>query len=256
MSAAQTLYQQYEAAAIQAARANNASLWYVGNDPTGFVWQDSAGTVPATGTDPIGRLTDRAGSNAATQSTAANKPTLELQANGYFWEKYDGVNDVMTDTLPASMAGACTLIVAARVTSTAATRTIATAGASVSGQQRVSQIRIETNGHLTVYWVNDAGTAPNRERIGSLLNTTFVAATTSDGTTGRLFFDSAQVGATVTIPGGATTVTNGVHGDRLTSGATEPLLGYKILTCKCLSVMPASDMATINAFAKLLGGIA
>lgn len=59
MRAAQTIYQQYEAAAIQAARNNGAGLWYAGNDPTGFVFEDSVGTLPATGTDPIGLLLDR-----------------------------------------------------------------------------------------------------------------------------------------------------------------------------------------------------
>ena len=57
-----SVYQVAKNAAIAAARRNNASLWFAGApaDLAGFTFQDSAGTTPATGTDPIGLLLDRA----------------------------------------------------------------------------------------------------------------------------------------------------------------------------------------------------
>ena len=48
-------------AAVAAVRRNDGVLYFPGapSDLAGFVWQDSAGTTPATGTDPIGLLLDR-----------------------------------------------------------------------------------------------------------------------------------------------------------------------------------------------------
>lgn len=54
-------YPAMRAAAIDAARRNNAALWFAGapSDLAGFVYQDSTGTTAATGTDPIGLMLDR-----------------------------------------------------------------------------------------------------------------------------------------------------------------------------------------------------
>ena len=64
-ASALTLYEQYRNAAVSAARANNAALWYAGaeEDLAGFVYQDSTGTTPATGTAPVGLILDRSYGN-------------------------------------------------------------------------------------------------------------------------------------------------------------------------------------------------
>lgn len=72
-------YPAMMAAAIDAARRNNAALWFAGepSDLAGFVYQDSGATTPATGTDPIGLMLDRSygaenkGSEHVTTATAS-----------------------------------------------------------------------------------------------------------------------------------------------------------------------------------------
>jgi hypothetical protein len=55
--------------------------WY---DPSDLstVWQDAAGTTPATAGDPVGRIDDKSGNgNHATQSTPTARPTLSARVN-------------------------------------------------------------------------------------------------------------------------------------------------------------------------------
>lgn len=95
------VYAELEAAAIAAARANNAALWYIGRTLTG-VFEDSAGATQAVLGGPIGLWRDRqygVGSAlgfAASQATAANKPTLVSLASGYIGASFDGVNDFLS----------------------------------------------------------------------------------------------------------------------------------------------------------------
>lgn len=97
------VYAELEAAAIAAARANNAALWYIGRDLAG-VFEDSAGATPAVLGGPVGLWRDRqygvgsASGVAASQATAANKPTLVMLASGYIGASFDGVNDFLSTT--------------------------------------------------------------------------------------------------------------------------------------------------------------
>jgi hypothetical protein len=66
--------------------------WY---DPSDLstVWQDSAGTIPATAGDPVGRIDDKSGNNNhATQSTPTARPTLQV-SGGLYYLDFDGVDD-------------------------------------------------------------------------------------------------------------------------------------------------------------------
>jgi hypothetical protein len=57
------------------------------------VWEDSAGTVPASVDGPVGRVTDKSGRGRnVTQGTTANKPTLRT-GGGLYWLEFDGVDD-------------------------------------------------------------------------------------------------------------------------------------------------------------------
>jgi len=92
MRAAGTVYEQFEAAAKEAARRNGAALWYVGSDPDGWVYEDSTGTTPATGTDPVGLLLDRSygASNSTTVFTNDFSVPAEWSA-GANWAVSGGV---------------------------------------------------------------------------------------------------------------------------------------------------------------------
>jgi len=68
--------------------------WY---DPSDLstVWQDAAGTTPATAGDPVGRIDDKSGNgNHATQSTSTKRPTLQT-SGGLYYLDFDGVDDFM-----------------------------------------------------------------------------------------------------------------------------------------------------------------
>lgn len=97
-AASNDVYAALEAAAIAAARANNAALWYIGRDLSG-VFEDSAGTIPAAVGSPIGLWWDRqygVGSSSghpASQATAASKPSLVLLSSGYWGATFDGADD-------------------------------------------------------------------------------------------------------------------------------------------------------------------
>lgn len=61
------------------------------------MFQDSAGTVPAAVGQPVGYIRDKSGrGNHATQSTAASRPTLQLDAttNRYYLD-FDGTDDFL-----------------------------------------------------------------------------------------------------------------------------------------------------------------
>lgn len=376
-----TYYSRLRNAAIAAARRNNASLRFAGEpaDLAGFVFQDSTGTTPATGTDPIGLLLDRqygaanlgqelagslntwtpgagwaiagstlvasaagafssssvaavlvagrtyrveytvsaysAGSvrlrfltgtattaidrtsagtfsefivanpsNAtiavqtgasgftgtvsavsvrevlgipALQATAANKPTLELQANGYYGMRFDGTNDFLSNTLPLSNVANHTLIVSGRVNSVSADRTLSTGGAPTTATaQRVAQIRVSQTGGLaqTVY-VTDAVVVSQINGAVNLLNTSFVGAVVAASATATLYVNGSSVGTTA-INAGVTTTSIGVTGGNKNTGAFEPMSGLIFLECRCASAMPDADRFAVERFAALLSGAA
>ncbi|MEN6621315.1 MAG: hypothetical protein ABFD50_07190 [Smithella sp.] len=72
-------------------------VWY---DPSDLstMFQDLAGTVPVTAVgQPVGRILDKSGrGNHATQSTAASRPILEIDGNGKYYLRFDGVDDSMS----------------------------------------------------------------------------------------------------------------------------------------------------------------
>jgi hypothetical protein len=97
-----TLLQQV----IAAIRRNNGALFYVPDNFAG-AWTDSAGTdqVDAV-TDAVGRMTDRSGGSAvATQATAANKPTVQANAQRQNVIRFDGVNDNLSSNITTGSEG-------------------------------------------------------------------------------------------------------------------------------------------------------
>lgn len=98
-----TLLQQ----AIAAIRRNNGALFYVPSNFAG-AWTDSAGTDPVDAIgDVIGRMTDRTGGSAvATQATTANKPTVQINAQGRYVMRFDGGrNDSLTTNITTGNEG-------------------------------------------------------------------------------------------------------------------------------------------------------
>ena len=77
--------------------AGEQGVWY---DPSDLstLFQDAAGTTPVTAAgQPVGRMLDKSGrGNHATQSTAINRPTLQIDAGGRYYLACDGVDDGMS----------------------------------------------------------------------------------------------------------------------------------------------------------------
>lgn len=74
--------------------AGEVGLWY---DPSDFstMFQDTAGTVPVTATgQSVARINDKSGRGYhATQATAGSRPTLQQDAVGNYYLKFDGTDD-------------------------------------------------------------------------------------------------------------------------------------------------------------------
>lgn len=254
LSGAKNRYQEIQGEAIAAARRNNASLWYAGaqTDLTGFVWQDSAGTTPATGTDPIGRLTDRAGLNNATQVTAANKPTLELQANGYYGMRFDGVNDNLLSTLGLGGASDFTLTVAGIADASASVR-VAAGTFLVANRAYVAQLATSN------FIGGGAGTANQGGTFVSAINwqtTPSVASVRVSGTTAELYINGV-------LARSESTTTSGT-GMPLTIGAGNNAGAVTLFFAGCITLVAAvptvgitaADRISIERFAALLSGAA
>ncbi|WP_323041159.1 hypothetical protein [Gemmobacter sp.] len=84
--------------------------------------QDTAGATPVTGPgQPVGRAMDRSGrGNHATQATAAQRPTYQVDGSGRPYLYFDGVDDGMLTSSVAWGSGEVTVIAAMRKRSDAA----------------------------------------------------------------------------------------------------------------------------------------
>lgn len=75
-------------------------VWY---DPSDFstMFQDSAGTIPVTATtQPVGKILDKSGNNNhATQATADNRPTLEVDGSGKYYLAFSGTKHLLTSAI-------------------------------------------------------------------------------------------------------------------------------------------------------------
>lgn len=79
------------------------------------MWQDAAGTVPVTAAgQPVGRIIDKSGNGMVwTQSTDANRPTLEVDSNGNRYLSGNGVSKWMLSTAALNMSGHTKMLIAA-----------------------------------------------------------------------------------------------------------------------------------------------
>jgi GLEYA domain len=82
---------------IQLFAAGENGAWFDVND-IATLFQDSAGTIRVSAAgDPVGKILDKSGNdNHATQSTAGKRPVYRVDANGYAYLEFDGVNDFMS----------------------------------------------------------------------------------------------------------------------------------------------------------------
>ena len=87
----------------------------------GLVWQDAAGTVPATAAGhPVGKITDGSGNGKhLTQSTYTSRPVL-TSYGGKLWLEFDGIDDGLSiPSIDFSASDEMSVIVGQRKTGTA-----------------------------------------------------------------------------------------------------------------------------------------
>lgn len=81
--------------------ANEQGVWYDPSDLT-TLFQDTAGTTPVTAAgQSVARINDKSGrGNNATQATAGNRPTYQVDGNGRGYLSFDGADDfLLTGTI-------------------------------------------------------------------------------------------------------------------------------------------------------------
>lgn len=87
------------------AQYTQASSWYDPSDPA-TVWQDVAGTVPALVGTPVARIDDKGNLGLhATQSTPANRPTLQQDGQRVYLQFASGQTLIIPTGMPAPTTG-------------------------------------------------------------------------------------------------------------------------------------------------------
>lgn len=126
LSAATAAIRSLFSRAKSIARRYNEPLLAIEEDLSN-VYQDSAGTLPATVGSPIGRINDLTGlGNNATQATAGNRPIL-AQYNGHPSASFNGTTNSLqlaTNPIGSNLSQPYTIIVAGVVGALGATRSL------------------------------------------------------------------------------------------------------------------------------------
>lgn len=174
--------QRAKSAANADALTRGGRVFY-GDPLEGFAFTDDAGTTQAGAGNALGNWKSREGNaTAATQGTAANKPTLTNQANRIAAPAFDG-GDYLA--LPFAFSGARTVIIAAKATSLAAIRTLID-GDSLSTR---TAIYIATDGSI----VMNAGTIKSSAAGVITAGSAFVVEAVFNGAPSEMFVNGVSV---------------------------------------------------------------
>lgn len=263
--ASSDVYAALEAAAISAARANNAALWYIGRDLSG-VFEDSAGTIPASVGAPVGLLRDRqygvgnASGFHLSQATAAAKPVVVTLASGLLGWGLDGIDDHMPSTYRQLLgAGASTLIYSHDDSITGNSSFLFAESSSTSVAQLYSLAAFAAGTQdVRAFLRNDSNSAALNfvpYSVGGRAGAGVTAAVDS-GTSIATYRNGAS---TITLPysrSGSYTF------NRLTLGASvrtsvQNFVGVRLgLVCSAPVAMSQADRQAIERFAAYLVGVA
>lgn len=104
-----------------------AGVWYDPSDLT-TLFQDVAGTTPVTTPgQTVALMLDKSGNDYhATQSTAAARPTYQVDAGGRGYLSFDGVNDVLISPSAVFFGDASSMILGAKTLTAPGKRTVST----------------------------------------------------------------------------------------------------------------------------------
>ena len=253
VSAGGGAYATLKAAALAAATANNASLWFLGNasDLTGNVFTDAAGTIQAGAGSQVGYLKDRNGNTyPQTQSTVISCPTIALNGAGYYVLALSG-SQLLTSGRVFTQAQNSTVIGVAGAYDNSASRTIFGVGDNSSNYNSYPQLALN-NGVPAARFTSDAG---DNTVSGSAVSNTLPPpiAVVKTGTTAVLWVKGVST-ATITSPTGSASMTAGNIGAFPTQNNL--MNGQIALVCAAPVAMSNADRQSIEAFGALLTGTA
>lgn len=243
-----------EAAAISAAAAAGADLFYVKSDLTN-VFSDTAGTTPLTAVgQPIARLNSVVGSAIAfTQSTATSRPLLARGANRYTMD-FDGTDDaLLASAVPFTSGDDMVIIVAGQAADSAAVRIALNMG-NANATVRFPYMGFNTTDTGYVSWRGDTGSALEVNSTITAEGRPVVLTAHKVGTAHNLYLDGGLNGTTATGSlGSIASLTRFRIGS--TTRATNFWDGGIALVCYAES-MTAPQQQAIERFAAYLVGSA
>lgn len=249
-----------EAAAIAAATAAGAFLFYAKADLSN-VWSDVAATThPAIGAK-VARLDPVVGAPATLnlqQTTAANQPTLSQAATVYLVDQrpvltFDGANAYLSGSAAFFATGDDMTVIAAGIPANSATiQVMVEAG---TGNSTVHYPRLGCSGARVPFATWEGDDAVVRTCTGVTSTSAFpcVLSGVKSGLNKQLFVNGVQDGATNTGAVGAIATLN-----RLRVGATSlnapDFIGPIALVCLCKGGMTAAQRQAIELFGAYLVG--
>lgn len=193
-------YAALEAAAVAAATAAGATLWYIKPDLSN-VWQDSAGTTPVTAVgQTVSRVTAVAGSVALSQATATAAPTLTRTPGGHYAMLFDGVDDFIqaASTIWTVTTDNITAVAAGIPAETATNRVFLHCGTSAA-TLRFPYLGVNATDVGTASWRDDAGaTLMQIDGTLNLSDRPLVLSATKVTNDKKLLTNGVQEGATDT----------------------------------------------------------
>lgn len=228
-------------------------FWYEISDLS-TVWEDSAGTIPASVDGVVGRITDKSGRGRhATQATTANKPTLR-SGGGLYWLEWDGFDDGMA-TASYAFAGAGPHSAAAGfrpATVAAGSRFLIDADNSVGS--RVSQVLLVSAATPTTVPFNTSGTTFS-ETSATISNDTDVVLSQVTNTTAVECFKNGASNGNTGVTGTLRTNSNTVFIGKRHSQASSYLSGRTYILLQLARAFTADERADIEAYCATKSGV-
>lgn len=218
-----------EAAAIAAATAAGAKLFYVKSDLSN-VWQANDTSTPVTATgQTVGRIDPVVGSGNFTQATVGLRPTLIAVPNGYGMNFVSASNQWLAlDTTYFASGDDTVVIVACRPETSAANRTLFMTGSSGTTVRNPYMTIVATD-NAQAGWRDDASVGGTPQSTTLCDNRAIVMTAWKSGVNKKVFLNGVQEGTTDTTAMTTMTITRTRLG--ATSAGTNGFGGPIALVC-------------------------
>jgi hypothetical protein len=219
------------------------------------VWEDSAGTIPASVDGPVGRITDKSGRGRhATQGTTANKPTLR-SGGGLYWLEWDGFDDgMLTASYAFAGAGPHSAAAGFRPATVAAGNRFLIDADDAIATPRVSQLLLVAAAVPTTVPFNTGGTAFS-ETAASLTNSTDVVLSQVTNTTAVECFKNGATNGSTAVTGTLRTNSVAVTLGKRNNQASSYLNGRTYILIQLARAFTAGERASVESYCASKSGV-